>query len=224
MKNIDRILGFFLILLLLHSCKKEKEDDGSIRDFDGNTYTSVIIGTQTWMVENLKTSHYKNGSEIPLVTNNTSWGNLSSPGYCWYDNNESSYKSTYGALYNWYAVNTGNLCPSGWHVPKKEEWDVLATYLGGDNLAGGKLKEIGTTHWLSPNLGATNESGFTGLPGGQRDDSGIFLFLSMDGFWWTNTISNTNWAYSRELDHDYSHFFSFNDMKKFGFSVRCIKD
>ncbi len=224
MKNIDRILGAFLILLLLHSCKKEKEDDGSIRDFDGNTYTSVIIGTQTWMVENLKTSHFDNGSEIPLVTNNTGWGNLSSSGYCWYDNKESSYKKTYGALYNWYAVNTGNLCPSGWHVPKKEEWDLLSTFLGGDNSAGGKLKEIGTTHWLSPNLGATNESGFTGLPGGQRDDSGTFLFLGMDGFWWTNTISDANWAYSRELDHDYSNFFSFNDMKKFGFSVRCIKD
>jgi uncharacterized protein (TIGR02145 family) len=224
MKNIYWILGLVLILLLLPSCKKEKEDDGSIKDFDGNNYTSVVIGTQTWMVENLKTTHFKDGSEIPLKTNNTDWGNLSSPGYCWYNNDESSNKSTSGAMYNWYTVNTGNLCPSGWHVPIKEEWDLLSTYLGGDNSAGGKLKEIGTTHWRSPNLGATNESGFTGLPGGQRDDKGTFLFLGMNGFWWTNTLSYSGWAYSRELDYDYSNFFSFNDKIKFGFSVRCIKD
>jgi uncharacterized protein (TIGR02145 family) len=224
MKIIYWVLGLVQILLILHSCKKEKEDDGSLKDFDGNLYTAVVIGTQTWMVENLKTTHFNNGSEIPLISNNTTWGNLSSPGYCWYNNDESSNKRIYGALYNWYTVNTGNLCPSGWHVPKKEEWDVLSSNLGGDNSAGGKLKEIGTTHWLSPNIGATNESGFTGLPAGQRDNMGTFLYLGLNGFWWANTISYSDWAFSRELDYDYSNFFSFNDKMKFGFSVRCIKD
>jgi uncharacterized protein (TIGR02145 family) len=224
MKIIYRIFGLLIILLLFPSCKKDKEGDGSIKDFDENVYTSVVIGTQIWMIENLKTTHFNNGSEIPLITNNTAWSSLSSQGYCWYNNDESSNKSTYGALYNWFTVNTGNLCPSGWHVPKKEEWDILATYLGGDNFAGGKLKETGNAHWLSPNVGATNESGFTGLPGGQRDNSGTFLFLGIVGFWWANTSSSSDWAYSRELDNDYSDFFSFNDIKRFGFSVRCVKD
>jgi uncharacterized protein (TIGR02145 family) len=224
MKNIYRIFGLLIILVLLPSCKKDKGEDGSIKDFDENVYTSVVIGTQTWMIENLKTTHFNNGSEIPLITNNTAWSSISSQGYCWYNNDESSYKSTYGALYNWFTVNTGNLCPSGWHVPKKEEWDILATYLGGDNFAGGKLKETGNANWLNPNLGATNESGFTGLPGGQRDNTGTFLFLGIVGFWWANTPSSSDWAYSRELDNDYSDFFSFNDIKKLGFSVRCVKD
>jgi uncharacterized protein (TIGR02145 family) len=222
MKNIYSVLGLVLILIISLSCKKEKDDEGSIKDFDN--YTSVVIGTQTWMVENLRTTHFKDGSKIPLITNNTNWENLSTPGYCWYNNDESLNKNTYGALYNWYAVNKGNLCPSGWHIPTKDEWDVLALYLGGDPAAGGKLKEVGTTHWLSPNLGATNESGFTGLPGGQRDDKGTFLMIGEYGFWWTNTLSYSVWAYSRELDYDYSHFFSFNDKIKFGFSVRCIQD
>ena len=224
MKNIQRLLGLILVLTIVSSCKKEKEDDGSIKDFDGNSYTSVVIGTQTWMVENLRTTHFNNGSEIPLITNKAAWGSLTSPGYCWYNNDESSNKGTYGALYNWYTVNTGNLCPTGWHVPSYDEWNALASYLGGDAPAGGKLKEAGTTHWLSPNLGATNESGFTALPGGQRDDTGAFFFSGMVGFWWTSTVSSSGWAFSRELDYDYSHFFSFNDKIKFGFSVRCIMD
>jgi len=184
----------------------------------------VTIGTQVWMKENLKTTKYNDGIAIHNVMDSTSWIALTTPAYCWYKNDAATYKITYGALYNWYTVNTGNLCPSGWHVPNKEEWDVLALYLGGDPSAGGKLKEAGTNHWLSPNLGATNESGFTGLPGGQRDDKGTFLMNGNAGFWWTITLSYSDWAYSRELDYDYSHFFSFNDKIKTGFSVRCIKD
>ncbi len=222
MKKIYSISGFLLLLLLFHSCKKE--EDNSIKDPDGNVYTSVVIGTQTWMLENLRTTHLKNGSEIPLITSNTAWSNLNSSGFCWYNNDESANKNTYGALYNWFAVNTGNLCPSGWHVPTIDDWDILATYLGGENSAGGKLKESGTTHWLDPNLGATNESGFTALPGGQRDNQGTFSMIGIVGFWWTDTPAYSDRAYSRELDNDYSYFFSFNDIKKFGFSVRCLKD
>jgi uncharacterized protein (TIGR02145 family) len=222
MEKCYKISGLLLMIFLLHACKKE--DDNSIKDYDGNVYTSVKIGTQTWMVENLLTTHYKNGSEIPAVTTFTAWGNLSTPGYCWYNDDETANKTNYGALYNWFAVSTGNLCPAGWHVPSSEEWNLLSTYLGGDNASGGKLKEAGTRHWSSPNTGATNESGFTALPGGQRDDAGAFYFTGTVGFWWSNTAAYADRAFSRELDNDYTTFFPFNDIKKFGFSVRCIKD
>ncbi len=222
MKSMFKILGVILLLVLVHSCNKD--DDDTIKDSDGNAYTSVKIGTQIWMVENLKTTHYKNGTGIPLVTDGTEWSNLSTPGYCWYNNNESSYKDTYGALYNWFTINTGNLCPAGWHVPSKEEWATLATFLGGESIAGGKLKETGTTHWQSPNTGASDESGFTALPGGYRYDDGIFDFIGWNGFWWSTTVSYSDKAFSRELEFDYSYFFEFNDPKKAGFSVRCVKD
>ena len=116
---------------------------------------------------NLKTTKYNDGTSIPNVTNDTSWSNLTTGAYCWY-NNDVSYKNPYGALYNWYAVNTGKLAPKGWHVPSDAEWTTLITYLGGESIAGGKLKEAGTTHWLSPNTEATNSTGFSALPGGRR--------------------------------------------------------
>ena len=121
---------------------------GNVTDDDGNVYHSVTIGTQVWMVENLKTTKYNDGTSIPLVTDATDWHNLLTPGYCWNNNDEATYKATYGALYNWYTVNTGNLCPTGWHVPGDAEWTTLTTYLGGEDVAGGKLKEVGITHWL----------------------------------------------------------------------------
>ena len=116
------------------------------------------------MAENLKTTKYRDGTSIPLVTENTAWLNLTTPGYCWYNNDAAHYKSTYGALYNWYVLNAGsngwkNVCPTGWHVPTDAEWTTLTTYLGGESIAGGKLKETGTSHWLSPNTVATNETG-----------------------------------------------------------------
>jgi uncharacterized protein (TIGR02145 family) len=127
---------------------------GEVSDIDGNYYKTIQIGSQIWMAENLKTTRYNDGSNIPLVTDNTAWSNLTTPGYCWYNNDAATYKNVYGALYNWYAVNTGKLCPSGWHVPSEYEWTLLVNYLGGVYAAGGKLKETGTTHWYSPNAGA----------------------------------------------------------------------
>jgi len=183
-------------------------------------YSTVQIGDQTWMAENLKSTYYTDGTPIPLVTDSATWSNLTTPGYCWYDNDSVTYADPYGALYNWYTVNTGNLCPTDWHVPTDTEWTTLADYLGGENVAGGKLKETGTTHWVSPNEGATNESGFSALPGGSRIYSGIGYY----GFWWSATEAYADKAVSRELDFDYSYFFEFNDPMKAGFSVRCIKD
>jgi uncharacterized protein (TIGR02145 family) len=193
-------------------------------DIDGNSYTSLIIGTQVWMKENLKTTKFNDGTSIPIITDKTVWANLSTPGYCWYNNDATTYKPLYGALYNWYTVNTGKLCPTGWHVPTQGEWSILAIYLGGESVAGGKLKETGTSHWLSPNTGANNTSGFTAIPGGYRYTAGEFDFVGMNGFWWSTNESITGWSYDRELDFDSEYFFEFNDPKKAGFSIRCVKN
>jgi uncharacterized protein (TIGR02145 family) len=187
----------------------------TISDIEGNVYHIVTIGTQVWMAENLKTTRYSNGTSIPLVTDNSAWGNLTTPGYCWYNNDEATYKNTYGALYNWYTINTGNLCPTGWHVPTDAEWTTLTTYLGGESVAGGKLKETGTAHWTSPNIGATNESGFTALPGGDRIYDGTFYTIGSYGWWWSE-------GDARRLRD--GNVFRSNSDKRDGFSVRCLRD
>ena len=138
-------------------------DYSIIADIDGNIYNTVIIGTQVWMKENLKATKLNDGTNILLETDNATWISLTDPAYCWYNNDASSYKNTYGALYNWFTVETGKLCPTGWHVPSDAEWFTLIDFLGGESVAGGKLKEIGNTHWNSPNTGATDEYGFTAI-------------------------------------------------------------
>lgn len=141
-------------------------EKGTVTDVDGNVYQTIGIGSQFWIAENLKTTKYNDGTSIPLVTDNRDWSLLFTPAYCWYNNDEINNKITYGALYNWYTLNTGKLCPSGWHVPNNTEWAVLASYLGGPEVAGGKMKVPGTDYWNSPNTGATNSSGFSAFPGG----------------------------------------------------------
>jgi len=195
-----------------------------ITDGDGNIYNAVQIGTQVWMKENLRTTKYKDGTEIPLVTDNTAWSNLATPGYCWYNNDATTYKNTYGALYNWYTVNTGKLCPTGWHVPTDAEWTTLTTFLGGAGGAGGKLKEAGTTHWLSPNTGATNETGFTALPGGRRSYNGTFDDIGSNGYWWSATESTATLAWGRLMGYYHSYVYSSTNSKEYGFSVRCVRD
>jgi len=192
-------------------------------DGDNNNYPVVEIGNQVWMAENLKTTRYKNGTAIPLVADNAEWNNLTTPAYCWYDNNELIYKDAYGALYNWYTVNTGNVCPSGWHVPADAELATLTNYLGGLTDGGGKLKETGTTHWLSPNIGATNESGFTTRPGGVRH------FGVCTGIGYSCTLSsatefNAADAWNIFLFHHTVEISRFNENKSFGHSVRCLRD
>jgi len=221
MKNIFRISVAILLIFLIHSCKKN--DDKIIKDGDGNVYTSVTIGTQIWMKENLKTTKYNDGTSIPIVTDNTSWSNLTSPGYCWYENDEATYKNMYGGLYNWYTINTGKLCPKSWHIPSNAEWITLTTYLGGESVAGGKLKETGTVHWSSPNAGATNETGFTALPGGSRYGIGLFGSIAI-GWWWSATEDNTTDALCWAMDYSNSLCAESIIYKKCGYSVRCIKD
>jgi len=195
----------------------------TITDNDGNVYNSVTIGTQVWMASNLKTTKYNDGTAIPLVTDGLVWVNLSTPAYCWYDNATAN-KNIYGALYNWYTVNTGKLCPTGWHVPSSAEWTTLTTYLGGTSVAGGKLKETGTSHWFTPNNGATNESGFTALPGGYHSDSGSFYYNVYNGLWWSSTGYSSMTAWGRRLYYNTIDVTSTSYSQQWGMSVRCLKD
>lgn len=216
------VLGFFLTIA--NNCKKEEIEEGFVSDIDGNSYKTVRIGNQWWMAENLKTTSYNDGTEIPLVEDNSTWKGLTTGAYCWYDN-IPEYKNVYGHLYNWYTLNTGNLCPTGWHAPSYEEWTILAEFLGGVNGAGGKLKETGTTHWISPNKGATNKTGFTAFPGGYRHALGPYHEIGIGGYWWsaTETYPGTAWSiFISSNDDSLSEDMYFE--KIWGFSVRCIKD
>lgn len=197
---------------------------GSITDIDGNEYKTITIGTQTWMLRNLSTTRFKDGTPIPLVTDSARWASLTTPAYCWYKNDEAAFKSTYGALYNWFAVNTGKLCPGGWHAPSDDEWSILTSVLGGEKVAGGKLKESGISFWVEPNTGGTNESGYTALPGGFRYHDGVFFDLGFGGYWWSTEQYNNSDAFFRFIYYMDSTVFRFNNRKRNGFSVRCVKD
>ncbi len=196
----------------------------NVTDYDGNIYDTVVIGTQTWMKQNLKVTHYRNGDAIPNVTDNTAWSNLATGAYADYNNTPSN-STTYGRLYNWYTVvDTRNLCPTGWHVPSDAEWTTLTNYLGGESIAGGKLKEAGTTHWNSPNTAATNETGFTALPAGYRVGNGTYNYFGKYGYWWSSTEGNTAYAWTRLVYYYFSGASRNYDGKTYGFSVRCLRD
>jgi len=193
-------------------------------DGDNNNYSVVKIGTQTWMAENLKATKYSNGNIIENVTDSILWSGLSSAAYCDY-NNSSAIANVYGRLYNWYAVNDSrNLCPTGWHVPTDAEWTVLTTYLGGENIAGGKLKSTGTEFWKSPNFGASNETGFTALPAGYRFGSGSFSNIYNYTYWWTNTEANSTDAYYRFVYYQIANVYRNSLFKSNAYSVRCLKN
>ncbi len=198
---------------------------GHVIDADGNAYPTVKIGNQEWMAENLKVTHYRDGSAIPNITNETEWSNLTTGAYCWYLNDENTYKNLYGALYNWYCVtDPRNLCPAGWHVPTNEEWLTLKDNLGGVPVAGGKIKA--TILWLSPNTGATNESGLSCLPGDKRHPNGWFNWdnLLVMGYWWSSTLFSSDHAYDRSQMYNQAGLYETSSFYKSGESVRCIKD
>ena len=207
----------------------------TVTDIDGNVYNTVTIGTQIWMKENLKVTHYRNGDSIPNVTNISQWGLLDTGAYCNY-NNDSNNVSIYGRLYNWKTVDDSrHSCPVGWHVPSNSEWNILEKYLditvdttiGGmiGTDIGGKLKETGTTHWLSPNTGATNSSGFSALPGGDRSANGFYNGIEYDGRWWSATTSvYIDNAWTRILYNNDSRMSRNGNSKAEGYSIRCICD
>jgi len=197
---------------------------GTVADIDGNSYQTIKIGNQWWMAANLKVTHYRNGNAIPNITNATTWSGLTTGAYCEY-NNDINNVATYGRLYNWYAVADGrNIAPMGWHVPTDAEWQTLVDYLGGDAVAGGKMKEAGTTHWLSPNTGATNESGFSGLPGGYRQQNGTYRDIGYHAYFWSSTENYSNCAWYRGLDYGNSEVYRYGYLEGCGFSVRCVRD
>ncbi len=211
------------LLTIMTGCRKEDKTLDPVVDIDGNAYKTVNINSRIWMNENLRTTRYNDGRDIPLTADADNWNNLVSDGFCWY-NNDASNKDTYGALYNGYAIVTGNLCPAGWHVPSIEEWRELSTVLGDSATAGGKMKEAGTDHWLSPNKGADNSSGFNGLPSGIRYFEGTFTSIQTYTAIWSSTESVGDDLWSAGLYYAESGLTMNHKSKKYGFSVRCIKD
>jgi uncharacterized protein (TIGR02145 family) len=196
----------------------------TVTDIDGNVYGTVQIGNQVWMGENLQTTTYSDGTPIPNVTYGAEWAALTTPAYSWYFDDEATYKDPYGALYNWYSVETGKLCPSDWHVPTNSEWITLTTYLGGVDLAGGKLKETGTIHWEAPNTGATNESGFSAVAGGAHHEEGTYNFLGVYGYYWSSTEFNNDSAHNVGMAFNITGVAYDELPKKLGFSIRCLQD
>jgi len=225
---MKKLVMLLMILSVLAGCKKTDNSSTTppvtITDINGNIYHTVTIGTQVWMAENLKTTRFNDGSAIPLITDSATWSNALTPGYCWYNNDSITVKNPYGALYNWFAVNTGKLCPPGWHVPTNADWAILINTLGGDSIAGGKMKESTTKHWKSPNTGATNVSGFTSLPGGVRTFDNNFYGYTEAGYWWSAT-EYYEWAATFiVLGYSYKELYQGTGSARMGLSVRCLKD
>jgi uncharacterized protein (TIGR02145 family) len=226
MKKRISIFTLILLTFAIYStgCRKNEKPSDPLVDIEGNTYKTVKIGNQVWMAENLKTTRLTDGSDIPLTKEDTAWGNLTTPGYCWYNNDPLTFKDTYGAIYNGFTVATGKLCPTGWHVPEKDEWLVLRDFIGDTLKGGGKLKEAGTAHWLSPNKGADNSSGFTALGAGLRYFEGTFAsVLSYTSFWSATATPNDDQWYTG-LYFNEAAFITDHRNIKHGFSVRCLKD
>lgn len=211
---------------------------GTVSDIDGNNYKTIQIGTQEWMAENLKTTRFNDGSIIQLEEDNHSWDLLQAPGYCWFENNEEVFRNMYGAYYNWFTVNSGHLCPTGWHVPSEDDWIVLKISLGmteeqanqffgnAGTIEGSKIKETGTINWIDESIPATNESGFTALPGGMRPDGGVdFDGEGMGAGWWSATSYSISNAWSHGVSYNDSGIWRSNMLSKaYGMNVRCIKD
>jgi uncharacterized protein (TIGR02145 family) len=216
-----------MIFILAAGCKKTADEPKTVIDIDGNVYKIVTIGTQTWFVENLKTTKLNDGTLMPDVTDKAEWDDLSTEAYCWYDDDAATYKESYGALYNWFAVATGKLCPTGWHVASFNEWTTLIDYVGGTDVAGGKLKEVGTSHWNSPNEGATDEYGFKARAGGYRYPVGItnnYWIIGRSCYIWTSTEETVYNSYAWEMTYDDTDIYENEENKNAGLSVRCIKD
>jgi len=181
-KTLAALIAF---VVLLPGCGSDVDGPNlqHLTDIEGNVYVAVPIGSQVWMVDNLKVTKYKDGTPIPYVTNTDDLASLTTGAYTWFNNDEATVKDTYGALYNWYSVSSGNLCPTGWHAPSDAEWATLINFLGGESVAGGKLKAIGTSHWNAPNTDASNDSGFTALPAGYLFDNGNYNSLGNITHW-----------------------------------------
>ncbi|NLO02391.1 MAG: hypothetical protein GX126_08770 [Bacteroidales bacterium] len=223
------------VLFLSSSCAVKRTASRTVTDIDGNKYNTVVIGDQEWMSENLKTTRYNDGTPIPNVSDINEWRLLNTPAYIWYGNDITK-KEIYGALYNWFAVGTGKLCPEGWHVASDDDWKKLETLLGmtpeqleGTGMRGtdqgGKLKEAGNRTWIRPNEAATIEFGLSIVPSGRLDRDGVFVGNASGGTIWTSTETSLSCAYYRHFAVK-SKQIGRNPLgeKKYGLAVRCIKN
>lgn len=211
------IVAFFIT----QSCDRT-DDVVTVTDIDGNVYQTIKVGSQTWMLENLRTTKYNDGTVIPTGLNNTDWSSTTSGAYAIY-NDDATNNTTYGKLYNWHAVNTGKLAPAGWHVATKDEYTTLIDALGGSGVAGGRMK-VKSTLWDSPNTGATDQTSFKGLPGGYRGMGGGYSLEGRSGYWWTSTARNSTQGNYIVLDNDFESVNGNGATNTFGYSVRCVKD
>lgn len=226
--------AFMAFSFLAQSCTRSNTDPSTnnqqqgcksasgVKDIDGNSYSSVTIGAQEWMTENLKVTNYRNGDAIPNVSNSALWGILTTGAWCYY-NNDPQFNNPYGKLYNWYAVNDPRgLAPAGWHIPSDAEWTVLVNYLGGSSAAGAKLKESGSIHWQQPDS-SSNSSCFTALPGGNCNPSS-FIYINYYGFWWSSSDAGSAGAWFFDINHNNSFTDRGTGPKTDGYSIRCIKN
>ncbi|MFM6975893.1 MAG: fibrobacter succinogenes major paralogous domain-containing protein [Sphingobacteriaceae bacterium] len=224
MKRVS-FIALALLLLAALSCKKDIKPL-TVTDFDGNVYKTVKIGNQIWMAENLKTTHYRKGEAIENVTDNQQWASKVTGAYC--DNlNIVDFGKTYGHLYNWYAVNDQrNLAPVGWHVATDEEWLLLANSVGGVDVAGAKLREAGTAHWVTTSEDIKNEFEFTALPAGLNTGISPAFFggLHQLALFWTSNMFDADKAKIAGINYTEKTLFFENQSKKLGLSVRCVKD
>ncbi len=209
---------------LIYNIQQKIKVFESVLDIEGNKYKIITIGNQTWMAENLKSTKYNNGDIIGTTTSPIlNISGESTPKYQWAYNGNDDNVSTYGRLYTWYVVvDSRSICPTGWHVPTDDEWKTLVDFIGGESLGGSKLKEIGTTHWLTPNSGATDEFNFTALPAGSRMGDGTFKYIGEYGGWWSSSEEYNAW-------HRSVYYAGYNISRDFiirhvGSSVRCIKN
>ncbi len=233
MKKLFQLFSAILLMLTLVGCVKptpEPEPEPTptsttLTDIDGNIYDVVSIGTQAWMNKNLNVSKYKNGDIIPQVEDRTQWLNLNTGAWCYYDNKVAN-GGIYGKLYNWYAIiDPRGIAPAGYHIPTIEEWTKLTNYLGNDSIAGGKMKEAGFIHWDSPNYGANNNSNFSGLPGGYRNQYGNYFNIGFSGYWWSSSEKESTIAKAISLKTNYYQVITSDEHFKIsGLSVRCVKD
>ncbi|WP_395048653.1 fibrobacter succinogenes major paralogous domain-containing protein [Flavobacterium sp.] len=232
MKKTILILVLTISSVLFLGCSSSGSDSNPndnnnntlpVSDIDGNIYNVIQIGSKTWMQKNLNVSKYRNGDIIPQITDPTQWKNTTTGAWCYYKNDINN-GQIYGKLYNWYAVNDPRgLSPQGWHISSNDEWVVLIGYLGGDMLAGYTMKELGVTHWSATTPETTNSSGFMGLPGG-FSSYGAFSGIGLTGWWWTSSQETNLYAYMHTLYYAHGKVPTSTFEKRYGMSVRCIRN
>jgi uncharacterized protein (TIGR02145 family) len=219
--NFIKLMALALMMGGSLSLSAQKAGE-TVKDADGNEYKTVVIGSQTWFAENLRTTKYANGNNIPNITDKGKWVNDKTPGYCWYDNNSAN--KEYGALYNWYVINAGNICPNGWHVATDADWTTLENKVGGRDKAAQALREAGTKHWKEANGDYNDDYGFGMMAGGFRNAYGDFTWQTVDAGYWTATGKTPSYAWNRTAYYYDDHLNRHEIQKCFGYSVRCVKN